>query len=131
MLNSRTERTNFHSGVCTIRLSLLLMLLHKLTSFEVQRSTRTSLSFFALTLCGLSQDQSWPLVATIRQYETEFLKADNNKINITSSQGKVISHNPIHNYIHCFSNDKLCNMCYYVNPSSSPRSKATWHSRSS
>ena len=36
-------------------------------------------------------------IVTIRQYGTEFLKADNNKINITSARGKVISYNPIHN----------------------------------
>ena len=47
------------------------------------------------------------VVTKIRQYGTQFWKADNNKINITSSQGKVISWNHIHNYIHCFSNGKL------------------------
>ena len=78
MVNSQTEQMlPFHSGFCTVRLSLLLMLVYKLTSFEVQISTRTLLAFIVVTLCGLSQDQSWPLVATIRQYETELPKADN------------------------------------------------------
>ena len=73
----------FHFGFCTVWLSSLLMLLHKLTFLEVRISTRMSMSFFAVTFCFTR-----PMVATkIRQYGTQF----------------------IHNYIHCFfSNGKLC-----------------------
>ena len=38
---------------------------------------------FAVTFCGLSQDQCWPLRFDNMELNSE--KADNNKINITSS----------------------------------------------
>ena len=34
---------------------------HRRTSLKVRISTRTLLSFFAVTFCGFSQDQWWPL----------------------------------------------------------------------
>ena len=75
MSNSRNSQIAhmlpFHFGFCTVWLSFLLMLLHKLTFLEVRISTGSEYR------CPICRNILWaftrPMVATkIRQYRTQF-----------------------------------------------------------
>ena len=92
MLNSRNSQTaqmlSFHSGFCTVRLSLSDALALACILGSTKKYQDVTLLFCPNILWAFTR----PIVANKkRQHGTKFLKADNNKINIMSSQGRVIS----------------------------------------
>ena len=68
---------------------------------------------FAVTFCGLSQDQSWPLRFDNMELNSEKLTTT---ISTSLLTGKGLKS---HSHIHCFFQMVSCvNLCYYVNLSS-------------
>ena len=102
-ITKRAHMLPFHSGLCTVRLSFLLMFLHKLTSLEVR-----------CPFCNvLSQDQCWPLRFDNMKLNSKKMTTTRSNHFLTERSNQLKSHSQLYSLFF-----KWCvNLCYCVNQS--------------
>ena len=88
----RAHMLPFHSGLFTVRLSFLLMFLHKLTFLEVRKCD----VLFAVTFYGLSQDQCWPLWFDNMKLNSKKMTTTRSNHFLTEKSNQLKSHSQLY-----------------------------------